>query len=79
MWGTVMLLFPFFMLLHQRVPVRVGDLSEEWIECGFESQKYAEEFASVNHVVAQNRETIQEELRGAIGAVRNLCASGIQS
>ncbi len=74
-WGTMMLLLPMRFLLQRGTSVKLGDFSEEWLEFRFKLQEYAEFFASANHVVAQNSETIQDELRAAIRAVRGVDAS----
>ena len=67
--GASLLSLPLVLLSRHKVAVRLGDFGEDWVECRFRSHQYAEAFASVNQVVAQNTDTLQEEFEAAIHAV----------
>jgi len=69
-FGTFVLAAPMIALLREGAAVTLGDFGDDWIECRFRKPEYAEAFATANHVVAQNAETIQDELATAINAVR---------
>jgi hypothetical protein len=71
-WGAIVLSLPFVFLSRNGVAVRLGDFGEDWVECRFRSLQYAEAFASVNQVVAQNTETLREEFEAAIHMVRGI-------
>lgn len=58
-------------LSRSGVAVRLGDFDKDWVECRFRSLQYAEAFASVNEVVAQNTETLREQVEAAINTVQN--------
>jgi len=65
-FGALLLSFPMLLLLRQGAAVELGDFGPDWIECRFQSAKYAEDFASINHALEPNRDNIQEELEQAI-------------
>jgi hypothetical protein len=70
--GILLLSLPMALLSRQGAAVTLGDFGEDWLECRFRSSEYAEAFASVNHVVAQNTETVWEEFEVAINSVQGL-------
>jgi hypothetical protein len=69
-WGTMMLSVPVVLLSRQGAAVRLGDFGVDWLECRFRSAEYAEAFASANHVLQHNTDTIREEFEAAINSVQ---------
>jgi hypothetical protein len=69
--GAIVLSLPVVFLSRSGVAVRLGEFDKDWVECRFRSLQYAEAFASVNQVVAQNTETLREQIEAAIYAVQN--------
>jgi len=74
-FGALFLSLPMLLLLREGTAVELGDFGPDWIECRFRSAKYAEGFATMNHALQLNRETIQEELEHAIKSIQGI-ASG---
>jgi hypothetical protein len=70
-FGAIVLSLPVVFLSRTGVAVRLGDFDKDWVECRFRSLQYAEAFASVNQVVAQNTETLREQFEAAVHAVRS--------
>jgi len=60
------------LLLREGPAVELGDFGPGWVECRFQSAKYAEDFATMNHALELNRETIQEELEHAIKSIQGM-------
>jgi hypothetical protein len=71
-FGALLLSLPMILLLREGAAVTLGDFGPDWIECRFQSAKYAEEFASMNHALEDNKESIQEELEQAVKSVQGI-------
>ncbi len=56
--------------LDRTSAVKLGDYSDEVVEYRFKSRQYADAFATANHVVAENAETLEKELSEAISTMQ---------
>lgn len=70
--GLLALFVPVTIELQSGIAVKLGDFDDTHLECGFKFPEYAESFASMNHVVAQNRDTFQNEMVAAISSIQKL-------
>lgn len=68
--GGVVLSLPLVSVFREASAVTLGGYDKEWLEFRFRSSDYAEQFASVNDVLAQNTETIKDDFLAAIESVR---------
>lgn len=68
--GFVFLLLPVLILSRGNTSVRVGDFGEDWVECRFRLELYAQAFASSNYVVAENTDSTRDEIAAAIQSIR---------
>jgi hypothetical protein len=73
-FGAMLLSLPMILLLREGASVTLGDFGPDWIECRFQSAKYADEFASMNHALEENTESIQEELEQAVKSVQRIAS-----
>ena len=67
----LVLLWPVVALYSRTPTVKLGDCTESILEFRFKKTEYATAFATINGVIAQNADTIEEELSEAIRVIRN--------
>jgi hypothetical protein len=68
--GGVLLSIPLVSVLREASAVTLGGFDKDWLEFRFRLADYAERFASVNDVLAQNAETIKDDFLAALESIR---------
>jgi hypothetical protein len=69
-FGFFVISVPIAYLYDRTSTVKLGDYGKEVLEYRFKSHEYAKVFALMNHVHAENAETLQNQLEDAISSIR---------
>lgn len=67
--GVFVISTPFVYLYDRASAVKLGDFSDKFVEYRFRSHTYANAFATLNNVQAENAETLQAELSEAVSRI----------